>query len=117
MALHPSYHIALNTEQWVRSRSFETVSLDLMDALADLEELQEALSNSTAVKADDNAQLADMAAKFFKGLSVIHLVCNTGQDTHTVSSPHLVLPCFRTAKLSCTLYCRNSLLHWQCSQA
>lgn len=49
-----------------------------MDALADLEELQEALSGSTAVKADDNAQLADMAAKFFKGLSVIHLVCNTG---------------------------------------
>lgn len=50
-----------------------------MDALADLEELQEALSGFTAVKADDNAQLANMAAKFFKGLSVIHLVCNTGQ--------------------------------------
>lgn len=59
-------------------RSLETVSLDLMDALADLEELQEALSSSTAAKADDSTQLADMAAKFFKGLSAIHLVCNTG---------------------------------------
>lgn len=49
-----------------------------MDALADLEEVQEALFGSNAVKADDNAQLADMSAKFFKGLSVIHLVCNTG---------------------------------------
>ena len=66
-----------------------------MDALADLEELQEALSSSTAVKADDNAQLADMAAKFFKGLSVIHLVCNTGQGIPLF----LPLPCFRTANL------------------
>ena len=79
-----------DAENWLRSRSFETVSLDLMDALADLEELQEALSGSTAVKADDNAQLADMAAKFFKGLSVIHLVCNTGQGIP------LSLPLFTT---------------------
>ena len=62
-------------------RSLETVSLALMDALADLEDLQEALSGSDSVKADDNAQLADMSAKFFKGLSAIHLVCNTGQST------------------------------------
>ena len=53
--------------------------MDLMDALADLEELQEALSSSSAAKADDTVQLADMAAKFFKGLSAVHLVCNTGK--------------------------------------
>ena len=50
-----------------------------MDALEDLEELQEALSGSTAIKADDNSQLADMAGKFLKGLTAIYLVCNIGQ--------------------------------------
>lgn len=50
-----------------------------MDALADLEELQEALSTASAVKADDSPQLSEMAAKFFKGLGAVHLVCNTGQ--------------------------------------
>lgn len=66
-----------------------------MDALADLEELQEALSSSTAVKADDSPQLADMAAKFFKGLSAIHLVCNTGPGTHhaPLRNSHPTIPC------------------------
>ena len=50
-----------------------------MDALEDLEELQEALSGSTAIKADDDSQLADMAGKFLKGLTAIYLVCSTGQ--------------------------------------
>ncbi|KAA6427633.1 MAG: RNA polymerase II C-terminal domain phosphatase-like 3-like, partial [Trebouxia sp. A1-2] len=60
------------------SRSLETVSLDLKAALSDLEDLQQALSTSAPVRADDNTQLADMGTRFFKGLSAVHLVCNTG---------------------------------------
>ena len=67
------------------NRSLETVSLDLLDALADLEDLQEALSSPSLVKADDNAELADVASKFMKGLSAIHLVCNTGQASHFIA--------------------------------
>ena len=60
-------------------RSLETVSLDLREALSALEELQQVLSASESVKADDDTQLAEMGTRFFKGLSAIHLVCNTGQ--------------------------------------
>ncbi|KAL0031859.1 hypothetical protein WJX79_000365 [Trebouxia sp. C0005] len=59
-------------------KSLETVSLDLKAALSDLEDLQQALSTSAPVRADDNTQLADMGTRFFKGLSAVHLVCNTG---------------------------------------
>ncbi|KAL0055154.1 hypothetical protein WJX82_007861 [Trebouxia sp. C0006] len=59
-------------------KSLETVSLDLKAALSDLEDLQQALSTSGPVRADDNTQLADMGTRFFKGLSAVHLVCNTG---------------------------------------
>ena len=62
----------------VTGRSLETVSLDLKAALSDLEDLQQALSTSGPVRADDNTQLADMGIRFFKGLSAVHLVCNTG---------------------------------------
>jgi len=57
------------------------VSLDLKEALSDLEDLQQALSAtaSSSVKADDSSQLAEMGTRFFKGLSAVHLVCNTGQ--------------------------------------
>ena len=61
------------------SRSLEAVSLDLRDALADLQELQRSLTDARKpVKADDNAKLAESSAQFFKGLSTVHLVCNTG---------------------------------------
>ena len=52
-----------------------------MVALSDLEDLQLALSDSAdkLVKADDSARLAEMGMRFFKGLSSVHLVCNTGQ--------------------------------------
>ncbi|KAL0023785.1 hypothetical protein WJX77_004859 [Trebouxia sp. C0004] len=59
-------------------KSLETVSLDLKAALSDLQDLQQALSTSGPVRADDNTQLADMGTRFFKGLSAVHLVCNTG---------------------------------------
>lgn len=62
----------------ITGRSLETVSLDLKAALSDLEDLQQALSTSAPVRADDNTQLADMGTRFFKGLSAVHLVCNTG---------------------------------------
>ena len=68
-------------------RSLETVSLDLKEALSDLEELQQALSSSEPAKADDNTQLAEMGARFFKGLSAVHLVCNTGH--HAAHHPFL----------------------------
>lgn len=66
-------------------RSLETVSLDLKEALLDLEDLQQALSSSEPVKADDSTQLAEMGARFFKGLSAVHLVCNTGH--HAAQHP------------------------------
>ena len=62
----------------VTGRSLETVSRDLKAALSDLEDLQQALSTSGPVRAGDNSQLADMGTHFFKGLSAVHLVCNTG---------------------------------------
>ena len=68
----------------ITGRSLETVSLNLKSALSDLEDLQQALSTSGQVRADDNTQLADMGTRFFKGLSAVHLVCNTGKHpVHT----------------------------------
>ena len=61
------------------TRALGTVSLDLRDALEDLQDLQEALStDSLSATAENNSQLSAMASKFFKGMRNVHLVCNTG---------------------------------------
>ena len=68
------------------TRSLGTVSLDLRDALEDLQDLQEALStDSLSATAENNAHLSAMASKFFKGMRSVHVVCNTG-DTLQISA-------------------------------